>query len=607
MGTGSLALALVLLATGEPASDVIPMNTHAFRIPIQVAAAQRDKIKELILFASTDQGMTWNEVASVAPDQDGFKFHAPADGMYWFNICLVDAQGKRQPPDLFKTPPRQKVLVDTLKPNVRIVSAERKGDEIQVRWEVQEENPDVTTLKLEYHTPDAPAWMWYGTPITKEMNGETSFHFANVGPVSLRLQMMDLAGNVGMDQREVTARSAAPAASASANPPTGGTVTGTASSTSPANGLALPPPAPPSASASGPSLQPPPVAGPGLTGSAAGGSGVAAGGLGSNAPAPAMTSGNAGMPAAFPQNTGLGQAGPSSVERLGARSEGREMNPRPSALDSRLSGSTWEHTQPVQQTNLSQADAHPPQERSWGPGANALQPGYVGGMQGQTLPQAGQRWSSGLTIPLQITNSTQVTLDYEVTKVGPSGVGRVVLFLTKDEGRTWEAFAEDADLKPPMTVNLPGEGVYGLRLVVSSRAGLGGRVPQAGDPPQMRVEVDTTPPVVKLFYPQPDTQRRDALLLTWNASDHNLAPNPITLQWAERPDGQWQNIATDLTNSGRYVWQVTANMPYRVFLRVVARDTAGNVAVDESPEPVLIDLHEPEGQLLGIAGAMRRP
>ena len=74
----------------------------------------------------------------------------------------------------------------------------------------------------------------------------------------------------------------------------------------------------------------------------------------------------------------------------------------------------------------------------------------------------------------------------------------------------------------------------------------------------------STPPVVKLFYPQPDTQRRDALLLTWNASAHNLAPNPITLQWAERPDGQWQNIAADLTNSGRYVWQVTPNMPYRL-------------------------------------------
>ncbi|TMQ32164.1 MAG: hypothetical protein E6K70_20070, partial [Planctomycetota bacterium] len=549
-------MALVLLATGEPASDVIPMNTHAFRIPIQVAAAQRDKIKELILFASTDQGATWNEVASVAPDQDGFKFHAPSDGLYWFNICLVDAQGKRQPPDLFKTPPRQKVLVDTLKPNVRIVSAERKGEEILVRWEVQEENPDVTTLKLEYHTPDAPAWMWYGTPITKEMNGEASFHFANAGPVSLRLQMMDLAGNIGMDQREVTARSAAPAMSGSATPPAPGAAPGTGINTSSANGSGLPPPSSPLASASGPSLQPPAVAGPAMTGSAMWANGAVAAGPGASPPPPAMTSTNAGMPAVFPQNTMPTQAAPSSV---GGQTGAAQAN---ALVNKPAQGSTWDHSQPVQQTNLSQMDAHPPQERSWGPAGNALQPGYLGGMQGQTLPQPAQRWSS-----------TQVTLDYEVTKVGPSGVGRVVLFLTKDEGRTWEAFAEDADLKPPMTVNLPGEGVYGLRLVVSSRAGLGGRVPQAGDPPQMRVEVDTTPPVVKLFYPQPDTQRRDALLLTWNASDHNLAPNPITLQWAERPDGQWQNIATDLTNSGRYVWQVTPNMPYRVFLRVVARDT----------------------------------
>jgi hypothetical protein len=48
-------------------------------------------------------------------------------------------------------------------------------------------------------------------------------------------------------------------------------------------------------------------------------------------------------------------------------------------------------------------------------------------------------------------------------------------------------------------------------------------------------------------------------------------------------------------------------MPYRVYLRVTARDLAGNVGVDESPEPVLIDLHEPEGQLLGISGSVRRP
>src|SRR2546428_775866 len=139
MGTGSLALTMVLLATGAPSSDVIPMNTRNFRIPIQVAEGQRDKIRELILFASSDQGVTWNEVAVVKPDQDGFKFFAPADGLYWFNICLVDNQGKRQPPDIYKVPPREKVLVDTLKPNVRMVSADRQGDSIVVKWEVRSE------------------------------------------------------------------------------------------------------------------------------------------------------------------------------------------------------------------------------------------------------------------------------------------------------------------------------------------------------------------------------------------------------------------------------------------------------------------------------------
>src|SRR5262249_54507256 len=102
-------------------------------------------------------------------------------------------------------------------------------------------------------------------------------------------------------------------------------------------------------------------------------------------------------------------------------------------------------------------------------------------------------------------------------------------------------------------------------------------------------------------------RRRDALLLTWNASDRNLAPNPITLQWSERPDGPWHIIAADLTHSGRYTWQLPPNLPIRVYLRLLVHDTAGNTGVDDTPEPVLMDLHEPEGQLLGIAGTVRRP
>jgi hypothetical protein len=218
------------------------------------------------------------------------------------------------------------------------------------------------------------------------------------------------------------------------------------------------------------------------------------------------------------------------------------------------------------------------------------------------------RWSVNPAIPYQITNSTQVALDYKISNVGPSGVGSVELYLTPDEGRTWQRYASNEKLEPPMTVNLPGEGVYGLRLVVGSRAGLGRRPPQSGDLPEMRIAVDITPPAVKLLSPQADPQRRDALVLTWTAKDNNeLALNPVTLQWAERPDGTWKTIAADLSNSGRYTWLLSQNVPYRVYLRLSVKDTAGNIAVDETPDPVLIDLHEPEAHLLGIAGTAKRP
>jgi len=218
----------------------------------------------------------------------------------------------------------------------------------------------------------------------------------------------------------------------------------------------------------------------------------------------------------------------------------------------------------------------------------------------------GQRWPTAAIVPLQRTNNPNVSLDYQVTKQGPSGVGKVELYLTEDDGRTWRPYAINPNRKPPFNVRLPGEGVFGLKLVVQSGAGLGQRPPQSGDLPQMRIEVDATPPAVKLLYPQADPSRRDALVVAWTANDQNLAPNPITLQWAEHQDGPWNTIAADLTNSGQYTWQLTPNLPYRVYLRIIARDTAGNTGTDQTPEPVLIDLSEPEGKLLGLTGSVRQ-
>jgi hypothetical protein len=69
MATGTLTLALLTLSAGAVPPDVVPMNGRNFQIPIHIAEGQRGKIKELILFASSDQGATWNETQVAPPDK----------------------------------------------------------------------------------------------------------------------------------------------------------------------------------------------------------------------------------------------------------------------------------------------------------------------------------------------------------------------------------------------------------------------------------------------------------------------------------------------------------------------------------------------------------
>src|SRR5262245_56093958 len=98
MGMGTLTLACLLLAAGDPSSDVVPMRDRAFDIPIRLDPARKAEIRELQLSVSIDQGKSWHVVAVATPDQSVFGYQAPNDGEYWFSISVVDQQGRRDPP-----------------------------------------------------------------------------------------------------------------------------------------------------------------------------------------------------------------------------------------------------------------------------------------------------------------------------------------------------------------------------------------------------------------------------------------------------------------------------------------------------------------------------
>jgi len=79
MGTATLTLAYLMMAAGGT-PDVWPINQSNIRIPIHIDPVRRPLIKQLVLYASSDEGRTWKQVAVAAPEQDAFAFSAPTEG-----------------------------------------------------------------------------------------------------------------------------------------------------------------------------------------------------------------------------------------------------------------------------------------------------------------------------------------------------------------------------------------------------------------------------------------------------------------------------------------------------------------------------------------------
>jgi hypothetical protein len=211
---------------------------------------------------------------------------------------------------------------------------------------------------------------------------------------------------------------------------------------------------------------------------------------------------------------------------------------------------------------------------------------------------------------VQYVNKRQVKLGFNVTRIGPSGLGGVDVYITTDEGATWEKSTPDSKVSLPVspgtrgtvTVPMAKEGViYGFYLVIKSKAGRGKSPPRPGDIPQVRVEMDLTTPVATLRAPQPAPGRHDSLILIWEATDRNLAQNPISLEWSKTANGPWVHIGhAQLPNTGKYTWVMHDGVPPMVYLRLTVRDMAGNVAVAQTSEPLLIDLVEPDLEGVGV-------
>jgi hypothetical protein len=569
MAVKSWIAACLWLSLGQTAPEVTITNQRAASIPVGLPAELRGNVRELLLFASTDQGRTWQQVASMPPTQDAFVFKAPIDGDYWLKVALINLQGQQQPQNIFEGPVQQKMIIDTLKPLLRLQAPQRQGDDVSLAWELQEDHPDWNSFRLEYQPKDGSSLVWTPIQATAGLTGQARFRPNTAAPLAIRLTFQDRAGNPSQ---------------ATADLPGTGNVTTTGFNNPPAT--ALPPnpmpPAPMFPGAETP-LPTPPAANP-ITPN----------------PAPPVLPGR--VDVAAPPLPPLPATTAPQLPQLPTETKTFPMNAAPPPV---VATPAPVVASPVSRDIgkvVATTEAPPPAPAV--PAAPAAP--------NLTLAQPAPKPAPQLPA-LQYVNHTDVTLEYELARVGPSGVGSIDLWFTQNDGQSWERLAEDPEAKSgalgngrhKRTIDLFGEGIYGFKLVVKSRAGLGQAPPKAGDAPEIRIEVDSTPPVAELYAPVPDPHKANTLLLRWSARDKNLTGTPVVLEWSAKREGPWQAIAAPLANISQHHWQLPDGLPVQVYLRLKVRDLAGNESVAVTPEPQLVDLSEPEGRLVNVSVSPR--
>ncbi|MFG0333492.1 MAG: hypothetical protein ACF8TS_09035, partial [Maioricimonas sp. JB049] len=116
-----------------------------------------------------------------------------------------------------------------------------------------------------------------------------------------------------------------------------------------------------------------------------------------------------------------------------------------------------------------------------------------------------------------------------------------------------------------------------------------------------RIVVDQTPPKAQL-YPlvQGQGAAHNKVEIQWVVTDEQLAENPISLFYALQSTGPWEPIARGLDNTGRYVWTLGLEAAQKIYVRIDARDAAGNVTRVEVNQPLVIDMSTPTARILDV-------
>jgi len=543
-------------------------NKTRFRIPYRFDAAEMQRLgsREIRLYVSVDAGQHWQHVQSVAPQQGKFEFQAPRDGEYWFAVKTVDS-ANRLHPDGNQMQAGLRVIVDTRPPALQLNLTQTQRGQIQVRWSAVDPQINLSTLKLEVVEPGATRW----TPITisARQTGKTTWPVRKTGLVTIRGSVSDLAGNLRRAQTQLRITDAAGRVPRPVVPDFRQPIAD--------HGDAIP----------------------------------------DNTVSEKTYPESTFPETTFPENANLENA--NSDTTVGDLPRSTPPSTEPADGSPELADSAdGEQIIPPRYPRQDVPDHSDQTTPDFADSATQRFPGLT---DTQDTPE-----SSGSLVsdrpesrpPLfqgryprtddsrsenrqRVVGSRQFHIDYKIEDVGPSGISRVELYITQDNGRKWWKYGDDRDRQSPIHVEVPDDGSYGFALRVKSGAGLSDPPPQPSETPDIVVVVDQTAPVVKLLpVKQGQGTASNQLQIRWTMDETNPARLPVALFYSGSPQGPWEPISGWQADRGSHMWNVGSGLPPRIYIRLTARDAAGNTTSVETRKPVLVDLSRPSARIVNI-------
>jgi hypothetical protein len=520
-------------------SQPVYTNKLRFRIPYRFDAAEMRKIRarEIRLYLSVNQGDRWELIQIVTPVAGHFDFQATGDGEYWFAVRTKDARGLLHPQQAV-IQPGLKVVVDTKQPMLNILLKQFQPGTVRLEWSALDAHLDLSSLRLEYIQPGWPSWKQVA--VTPQATGQTSWKVQGGGLVAVRGQIRDTASNETTAQNR---KRIIPAKQVEPKPSVPDFSQPIASSENTGKQFQQ--------SRNHPTPQPKPL-------------------LSLPTVSSLLKEKATSDKQAFTKPEVLSNGFEKTIpDKSKLASSGSNVTPRDPDIPAKAVSDITEQRKQSAASALADSEASKP-----------------------NLPIGSN---------VRVVNSRRFHIGYRIDDVGASGISRVELFISQSDGKKWFKYGEDTDRTSPIEVEVPQEGRYGFTLRAHSGLGLASLPPQPGDAPAISVIVDKTPPIVELLPVQQGRGNQlHKLSIRWKVTDDFPTKKPIALSYSTDLNGPWEPITGWLTNSGRYLWSTGPGMPSKLYIRLTARDAAGNMTRRASTDPVIVDLSKPAARIVDV-------